>query len=99
MDPLTYFFISLALSAVAYLITPKPSLPSQAVQELNLPTAESGKPKNVVFGEVLVKSPNYLWFGHKDQSKRKSDNDLYNAYYREGAGGWYHGQITDYPTP
>lgn len=99
MDPLTLFLISLALSAVAYMIAPKPSVPSPAVQELNLPTAEAGKPKNVVFGEVLVKSPNYLWFGYKGQAQRNSDTSLYDAYYSgEGTGGWVDGGITDYPS-
>lgn len=97
MDFITIFLVSLALSAVAYMIAPKPSIPSPAVQELNLPTAESGKPKNVVFGEVLVKSPNYLWYGCKSQAQRKSDNPLYQAYYSEGDGGWFNGQVLAYP--
>lgn len=97
MEYLIYFLISLAISAVAYMIAPKPSAGDPAVQELNLPTAEAGKPKNVVFGEVLVKSPNYLWYGYKSQGQRKSDQPIVEAYYAEGDGGWFNGQISDYP--
>lgn len=95
MTYLIYFLISLAISAVAYMIAPKPSVPDPAVQELNLPSADSGKPKNVVFGEVLVKSPNYLWFGSKSQLQRKSDTPFGTRY---GSAGFFHGQVTDYPT-
>lgn len=99
MDFLTLFLISLALSVVSYMITPKPSVPDPAVQELNLPTAEAGKPKNVVFGEVLVKSPNYLWYGYKSQAQRKSDTGLLLAYYSGGSDNtWYNNRITSYPS-
>lgn len=98
MEYLVYFLISLAISAVAYMIAPKPSVGAPAVQELNLPTAEAGKPKNVVFGEVLVKSPNYLWYGYKGQAQRSSDLSLGAAYYTEGEGGWFDGQVANYPT-
>lgn len=34
------------------------------------PTAEAGRPIAVVFGEILVKSPNFLWYGDKSYSRK-----------------------------
>lgn len=58
--------VSLALSVVSYLLTPKPKQPKPgAVKDLDDPTAEAGRPLPVVFGTVTVKGLNVLWFGEK----------------------------------
>lgn len=70
------FFVQLAIAVammvIAYLIMPKPKAPKpDAAKELDDPTADAGKPYPVIFGEVLQKSPNVLWFGEKSKKTRK----------------------------
>ena len=55
--------ISVALEAIAYLIMPKAKSTPQAVQDLQAPTAEAGRPIPWVFGSMRIKSMNVLWYG------------------------------------
>lgn len=57
--------VSITLALIAYALAPKPknSTPDMA-QDLEMPTAEAGRPVPVVFGEGTIKSPNTLWYGH-----------------------------------
>lgn len=58
--------ISLAIQIVAYIIMPKPKSPKpEAAKDLESPSAEAGRPIPVIFGTVLIKGPNVLWFGDK----------------------------------
>ncbi|PAL23544.1 hypothetical protein [Sphingopyxis sp. GW247-27LB] len=58
--------ISVALQAVSMLLRPKAkSARDASVKELEAPTADRAKPVGVVFGRVIVKDPNVLWFGDK----------------------------------
>lgn len=51
----------------AYALMPKPKGPKpDEVKELESPTAEAGKPIQVIFGEITVKEYNYLWTGDKE---------------------------------
>jgi hypothetical protein len=53
-----------AAAVVSYSLAPKP--PEQrppAVRDVEVPTAEAGKPIPVVFGTILLKSPNIVWYG------------------------------------
>lgn len=64
------FFVSLAISLaiqiIAYALMPKPKPPKpEAAKELENPTAEAGRPISVVFGSMMIKGPNVLWFGEK----------------------------------
>lgn len=64
--------IGLALLVIGYIIMPKP--PKQKppeVSEMESPTAEAGKPITVIFGDIMVQSPNYLWWGDKRYVERK----------------------------
>jgi len=62
--------IGLVLNVLAYLILPKPKGPKPpAVKDLESPTAEIGRPIPVVFGTMLVQSPNNI--GWRDKSYRK----------------------------
>ena len=64
--------IGLALSVVSYLLAPKPKKPKPPeVTELEDPTAEAGRPIPRVFGTLIVKSPNVLWFGEKRERQYK----------------------------
>lgn len=58
--------VSLGLAVLSYLLTPKPkqTKPDFAQDQEN-PTAEAGRSLPVIFGTVLLKSPNVLWFGEK----------------------------------
>lgn len=64
--------ISIALNVIAYLIMPKPKAPKpEAAKDLEDPTAEAGRPIPVLFGRMLIKGPNVVWFGEKDISTYK----------------------------
>lgn len=58
--------IAVAVNIISYVIAPKPKGPKpEAVQEGENPTASAGKPIPVVFGTVMVKEVNVLWYGDK----------------------------------
>ena len=68
------FFIQLlvgvTLMVISYLITPKPKREKpEPARDLELPTAEAGRPVPVVFGTMTVKGGNVLWRG--DRRKRE----------------------------
>ncbi len=63
---LVALLISVALQIASYIIMPKVKAPKpDAVQDMDSPTAEAGRPMPVVFGTMTVKSPNCLWWGEK----------------------------------
>jgi hypothetical protein len=58
--------LGLMLSALSYALSPRPKteVPRAAgLDELDLPTAEEGRPIPVVFGTVLITGPNVVWAG------------------------------------
>lgn len=57
--------VAVVLQVVAYLITPKPKSQSANNKELESPTAEAGKPVQVIFGDLTIKDPNCIWYGEK----------------------------------
>lgn len=66
--------IGIALNIVAYLIMPKPKAPKPpAVDDLENPTADAGRPIPVVFGTKTVRGLNVLWYG--DKSTKMVDVD------------------------
>jgi predicted phage tail protein len=67
--------ISLAIQIAAYLIMPQPKAPKpEAAKDLENPSAEAGRPIPVVFGTVLVKGVNVLWYGEKQIVTYKVDS-------------------------
>lgn len=65
-DALIMLAISLAISATAYMLQPKPkSAKPASATDLQAPSAEAGRPIPVVFGTITVKGGNILWFGDK----------------------------------
>lgn len=63
--------IGLAFTAIGYLLMPRPKIAKpEAAKEADNPTAEAGKTIPKVFGTLLIKSPNVLWFGDKSISER-----------------------------
>lgn len=65
---LTFLFqlaIGVALTALAYLLMPKPKVVKPEVRDLERPTADAGRPIPVIFGTQTVKGVNILWYGEK----------------------------------
>lgn len=70
--------VGLVLMILGYLLMPKPPVNKQEITEMEGPTASAGSPIVVLFGNKLLKAPNYLWWGDKGyvqkwtgQSKKK----------------------------
>ena len=56
------YLVVAAIISIA--LAPKPPVPKQPeLSEIEAPTAEEGKPIGVVFGEVVVRSSNVVWYG------------------------------------
>ncbi len=69
---LIYLVVAIALSVLAYVLTPKPKAPQpDSTKDLNDPVAEAGMPIPVVFGTMTVKGLNCLWFGDKRRIRYK----------------------------
>jgi hypothetical protein len=72
MDPLTLtilLIIALVLmiiaSILAMVLTPLPPPPRAAsLSDFKVPTAEAGRPVPVIFGTVMLKGPNVVWYGN-----------------------------------
>lgn len=65
---LFWMAVSTAISlGVAYLMAPKPPKPRHAVpaglEQFDVPTAEEGRPVQVLFGSRYVTGPNIVWYG------------------------------------
>ena len=74
MPFLVNLLIGVALQIIGYMLAPKPprEQPPEA-QDMENPTAEAGRPVPVVFGSVIITSPNYLWWGDKRKVERNKD--------------------------
>jgi len=62
------FVVQIAIIAVSviisYALTPKPKPPKPAsLADFDAPTAEEGRPIPVVFGAVLLRGANVVWYG------------------------------------
>lgn len=58
--------LGLVLNVVAYLLLPKPKKERPpAAADWENPTAEAGRPIPVIFGTVIEKDLNVLWYGDK----------------------------------
>ncbi|WP_242137002.1 hypothetical protein [Sphingomonas sp. TREG-RG-20F-R18-01] len=59
--------ISIALSVISYLITPKPKAPKpEAAKDMDNPTSEAGREMPVIFGSMTMKGLNVLDFSEKN---------------------------------
>ena len=65
------FLVKLAVMVVlAYLLRPKPPSGPRGgpkpvgLEDFDLPTAEEGRPIQVLFGKKRLKGPNVVWYGH-----------------------------------
>jgi hypothetical protein len=69
MDPLTWFVVALAMTAISvaisYALRPKSVTPEPAeLAEFQFPQAEEGTPQAVVFGDVWQDGYQHLWHGN-----------------------------------
>lgn len=72
MNFLVQFAIALVLAVASYMLAPKPKQSTSSMaRDLESPTTDAGRPLPVVFGTVIVKSPNVLWYGDKNIHERK----------------------------
>lgn len=55
--------ISIALMIASMMLRPKPHYDTP--QAMSTPTATAGKEIPVIFGSILIKDPNCLWWGSK----------------------------------
>lgn len=59
-----YVIVFIIALIVAVAMQPRPPTPKPAsLEDLDLPTAEIGRAIPVVFGTVLLKSANVVWYG------------------------------------
>lgn len=67
MEIFTMIMISIAMSALSYLIAPKAGSGKSSYADMESPTAEADRCIPVVFGTVTLKSGNFLWTGDKQK--------------------------------
>lgn len=69
-----YLAVVVVSAIVAYSVSPKAPEPAPpTLKDLNVPTAEQGKPIPVVFGTYVVQSPNVVWYGDLDYKAVRSE--------------------------
>lgn len=71
------YIIQLAFALViGYYTRPDPpAAPNPAtLEEIDIPTAEEGRPVAVVFGTVHIRSPNVVWYGDLRTTPIMSDD-------------------------
>lgn len=77
MDPGTWAYLIIFLVGlfVAYAMSPKPPVPPPpSLADMQVPTAEPGRPVPVIFGTRLVKAPNVVWYGDLRYSEVKTSS-------------------------
>lgn len=63
------FLVQVAVMiALSLLLAPKPKQPKKpkplSLEQFDVPTAEEGRPIQVLFGKKYIAAPNVVWFGH-----------------------------------
>ena len=64
------FLVKVAIMiALSMLLAPKPKVPKSSLrpvslEQFDIPTAEEGRPIQVLFGKKYVMAPNVVWYGH-----------------------------------
>lgn len=62
--------VGLALMILGYLLMPKPPVDKTEITPMEGPTASAGTPIPVLFGNKIIKAPNFLWWGDKTYVQR-----------------------------
>ena len=62
--PWVYLVVFIVALFIAYAMAPHATTPApSSLEDMNIPTAEPGRPIPVIFGKRLVKDPNTVWYG------------------------------------
>lgn len=64
--------VSVVVSVVAYLITPKPKTQAPTAGQLDIPSPKLGDPVPVVFGKVWITDPAISYYGNSSTQAIKS---------------------------
>jgi len=71
-DPITMLVYVAVMLTVAYLTRPNiPKRKPTGLEQFDVPTAEEGRPIQVLFGKKYVMSSNVVWYGHLKTQKIK----------------------------
>lgn len=69
-----YLFVLIVTVVLAFALQPKIPEPTPAtLSEIDIPTANQGKPIPKVFGQIVVQSPNIVWYGDLGYNKVTSE--------------------------
>jgi len=55
--------VSLVISAISYMLAPKPKVQTPTAGSLDIPETKIGSPIPVIFGEVWIKDPHVAFYG------------------------------------
>lgn len=59
------FWVVAALTAVSFLLAPKPQQPKVAAAEkFDVPTVQPGEPLGLLFGTREISAPSVVWYGN-----------------------------------
>ena len=71
---IAYALITIALTVAMYLLSPKPKMEKlKPESSVDVPKTEIGRPLPVIFGTVIVRDPNVVWFGDLRTKAVKSE--------------------------
>jgi len=66
----------LALMILGYLLMPKEPSPKTKTQEMESPTAEGGRVRPFLFGDMTIKAPNFLgWWDKQYKNLEDTSGD------------------------
>jgi len=71
-DPISFAIKLAVMVALSMLLAPKPKTPKikpLGLEAFDIPTAEEGRPIQVLFGKKFVAAPNVVWYGHLKTQK------------------------------
>lgn len=69
-----YLVYAIIVVILAVALQPKPPVPTPpSLSDIDVPTAEEGRPIPKVFGRYLVKSPNIVWYGDLGYNEVKAE--------------------------
>lgn len=64
--------LGVAVQVIGYMLAPSSATAQpDEVTDMDDPTAESGRPIPVLFGEMEITGVNIIWFGEKETTTRK----------------------------
>lgn len=57
--------VAIAMMVLTFLLAPKPKIEKlKPDTEIEVPATEVGRPLPVIFGTVIIRNPNIVWFGN-----------------------------------